>query len=128
MEAGSGRQRTRAVATDETRDDGRAIERDGCTVINEPLNHENSDTMTSCLKPGHASGKNRRLKMKRTMGVQSSRYSFRHVLRSGRVFSGGGGMGEFRICKNCNLYAELKLSRSTVSIINWVVGAKRDLF
>lgn len=41
-----------------TRDDERAIEREGYIVINEPLNHENSDTMTSCLEHGHASGRN----------------------------------------------------------------------
>lgn len=65
--------------------DGRSIERDGYTVINEPLNHENSDTMTSCLKRGHASGKNWQLpietKMERTTDLFMLSYNglFNHV-------------------------------------------------
>lgn len=87
--AGAGTQQADAVATGETGDDGRAIERDGCTVINEPLNHENSDTMTSCLKPGHASGEKVTGENETNNGrsaVRPSTYSFRHVLRRGRVF------------------------------------------
>lgn len=40
--------------------------------MNEPLNHENSDMMTSCLKHGHASGKNWQLPIETKMELTTN--------------------------------------------------------